>query len=256
MSDPPLPSLEELADLVRRAPLSGDEQPQAARLRTAIEIGREMSGRGDALVERFVSEARSAGMSWTQIGQEFGTSKQAAQQRYGRTPADVGGWPGRWTPRAYDALGRAGEEARRLGHDSIGTEHVLLGLLATDRGLAARVLEDLGVTREAVLGTGCMKPPPQRRPEQECLGVMPRLKQALEYASRLADRLGAGSADTEHMLAGIVAVPGAMAVEVLKRLGVRADHVREALAAELGVEADRLTPAHRRRRRRLLAKAS
>jgi ATP-dependent Clp protease ATP-binding subunit ClpA len=85
---------------------------------------------------------------------------------------------------------------------------------------------------------------------------MPRLKQAMEYAWRLAERLGVGSADTEHLLAGVVAVPGAMAIEILKRLGVRPEDVREALAAELDVDADRLVFAHRRRRRRLLAKAS
>jgi hypothetical protein len=251
-----LPSLDELTALVHAAARSGDEEPRAARLRAAVAVGQELTARGDALIERFVSDARAAGMSWTQIGEEFGTSKQAAQQRYGRGAVDTGSWPGRWTPSAYDALVRAGDEARDLGHGYIGTEHVLLGVLATDRGVAARVLADLGVDREAVLGTDCMSHRPPRLPEQDCLEVMPRLKQALEHASRLAERLGTGSADTEHLLAGILAVPGAMAIEILRRLGVRADKVRGALAAELGVDADRLAPPHRRRRRRLLAKAS
>jgi len=250
-----LPSLDELTALVDGAARSGDEEPRAATLRAAIAIGRDLTARGDALIERFVSDARAAGMSWTEIGQAFGTSKQAAQQRYGRGAVATAAWPGRWTPGAYEALVRAGEEARDLGHDYIGTEHVLLGLLATEGGLAFRALRDLGVDRDAVLATDCMSHRPPRRPEPACLGVMPRLKQALEQASRLAERLGAGSADTEHLLAGIVAVPGAMAVEILRRLGVRADDVLEALAAELGIEADRLAPPHRRRRRRLLAKA-
>jgi hypothetical protein len=256
MPDARLPSVDELAALVQARARSVDEQPQAARLRTAIEIGRELTGSGDALVERFVSEARAAGLSWTQIGQQFGTSKQAAQKRYGPGPADEGSWPGRWRPRAYDALNRAAEDARELGHDYIGTEHALLGLLATEAGLATHVLGDLGVTREAVLATSCMTPAPPERRQQDCVGVMPRLKQAMEYAWRLAERLDAGPADTEHLLAGIVAVPGAMAIEILKRLGVRADDVREALAQELDVDADRLVFAQRRRRRRLLAKAS
>jgi Clp amino terminal domain, pathogenicity island component len=256
MADARLPSLDELAALVQAEARPVDELPQAARLRTAIEIGRELAGSGDALVERFVREARAAGLSWTQIGQEFGTSKQAAQKRYGPGPAEEGGWPGRWTPGAHDALNRAGEAARELGHDYIGTEHALLGLLAPEAGLSAHVLADLGVTREAVLATSCMKPGSPERRQQDCLGVMPRLKQAMEYAWRIAERLGAGTADTEHLLAGIVAVPGAMAIEILKRLGVRADDVREALGAELDVEAERLVFARRRRRRRLLAKAS
>lgn len=256
MPDARLPSLDELAALVREGTRSGDEQPAAARLRTAIEIGRELTASGDALVERFVSEARAAGLTWTQIGQEFGTSKQAAQKRYGPGPADEGAWPGRWAPRAHDALNRAGEAARDLGHDYVGTEHALLALLAPEAGLASHVLADLGVTRERVLATSCMKAGPPQRHRQDCLGVMPRLKQAMEYAWRLAERLGVGSADTEHLLAGVVAVPGAMAIEILKRLGVRPEDVREALAAELDVDADRLVFAHRRRRRRLLAKAS
>jgi hypothetical protein len=256
MPDAPLPSVDELAALVQAGARLVDEEPQAARLRVAIEIGRELSDSGDALVERFVSEARAAGLSWTQIGQQFGTSKQAAQKRYGPAPADQGAWPGRWTPGAHDALNRAGEEARELGHDYIGTEHALLALLATEAGLAAGVLAELGVTREAVLATSCMKPGPPQQRQQDCLGVMPRLKQAMEHAWRIAERLGAGTADTEHLLAGIVAVPGAMAIEILKRVGVRAGDVRSGLAAELDVEAERLVLEHRRRRRRLLAKAT
>jgi hypothetical protein len=255
MSRAQLPSVDDLARLVAADAQSVDERQHAARLRVAIEIGQELTGRGDALVERFVSEARAAGLSWTQIGEQFGTSKQAAQKRYGPGPADEAGWPGRWTPAAHDALHRAGEEARELGHDYIGTEHALLGLMATGAGLAAYVLADLGVTREAVLATSCMESRAPQPRQQDCLGVMPRLKQALEYASRIAERLGPGAADTEHVLAGIVAVPGAMAIEILKRVGVRADDVRLALATELDVDAARLVVV-RRRRRRLLAKAS
>jgi hypothetical protein len=81
---------------------------------------------------------------------------------------------------------------------------------------------------------------------------MPRLKQALEHTRRIADRLDARLADTEHLLAGIVAVPDSMAVEILRRLGVRDTDVLAALAGRLAVEPQRLgTP--RRRRRRLLA---
>jgi|SRR5215211_696111 len=254
MSGARLPSLDDLVAHVQ-ARASVDEQPQLTQLRIAIEIGLELSGSGDALVERFVSEARAAGLSWAQIGEQFGTSKQAAQKRYGPEPVYEGGWPGRWSPRAHDALNRAGEEARRLGHDYVGTEHALLALLATEAGLAAHVLADLGVTREGMLATSCMKPGSPTQPQEDCLGVMPRLKQALEHACRIADRLGAGTADTQHVLAGVVAVPGAMAIEILKRLGVRVEDVRAALAAELDVEPDRLAVA-RRRRRRLLAKAS
>src|SRR5919109_4222360 len=198
MPDARLPSLDELAALVQEEARTADEEPHAVRLRAAIEIGGELAGRGDALVERFVTEARAAGLSWTQIGQEFGTSKQAAQKRFGPEPTDEGSWPGRWTPGAHDALNRAGEAARELGHNYIGTEHALLGLLAPEAGASSPVVADLGVTREAVLGTSCMKPGPSERRQQDCLGVMPRLKQAMEYAWRIAERLGARPPDTRE----------------------------------------------------------
>jgi hypothetical protein len=66
--------------------------------------------------------------------------------------------------------------------------------------------------------------------------------------SRIADGLGHRLPDTEHLLAGILTVPGALAIEILKRLGVSADDIRAALAARLGIEAERLVLTRRRRR--------
>jgi hypothetical protein len=252
MADARLPSLDELAALVQARADPIDEQPQSARLRIAIEIGRELSGAGDALIERFVSEARAAEVSWTQIGQQFGTSKQAAQKRYGAGAGEEGSWPGPWAPEAHRALTRAREDALELGHNYVGTEHVLLGLLATKGGLASQVLADLGVTREAVLATSCMNPVGPLEPRQDdCVAVMPRLKQAMEHAMHIARELGHGIPDTEHLLAGIVTVPDALAIEILRRIGVGADDVRAALAARLDIDAERLGVTRRRRRRRL-----
>ena len=83
---------------------------------------------------------------------------------------------------------------------------------------------------------------------------MPRLKQAFEHSRRIADGLEAGDTDTEHLLAGIVAVRDSMAVEILRRLKVSPDDIRRALAERLDVDPQRLdAPRRRRRRRRLLA---
>jgi hypothetical protein len=236
-----LPSVDELADLVsERAP----EPVAAARLHAAIELGRDLTDTGDALIERFVSEARAADLSWTEIGQLFGTSKQAAQKRYGAATATDGRWPGRWTPAAHDALNGAGELARELGHDAVGTEHALVALLATD-GAAAHVLADLGITRSRVLAR---LPGPRGRGLDDCVGVMPRFKQALEHSRRIADGLGHRVAGTEHLLAGILAVPDALAVEILDTLGVSADDARATLAERLQVDARRLRAPRRRRR--------
>jgi ATP-dependent Clp protease ATP-binding subunit ClpC len=178
-------------------------------------------------------------------------NEQAVQKRYGAAVDDLGRWPGRWTPDANDALDRAGGEARRLGHSYVGTEHVVLALVTAERGIAGEVLRLLGVSRERMLATSCMRAGADQHEPQEPLSVMPRLKQALERGRHAADGLGARRADTEHLLAGILAVPDSMAVEILRRLGVSADDVRTALAGRLDVDPQRLG-ARRRRRRRLL----
>jgi hypothetical protein len=247
MSEHELASVDELAQQV-----CGREELPAARLRAAIALGRELSDTGDALIERFVAEARAAELSWTEIGRLFGTSKQAAQKRYGAAASDVGPWAGRGAPTVRQVLEQAGQHARELGHNYVGTEHALFVLVGLD-DLAAQVLAELGITRERLLSQ--LGPVIDPRPyEQLC--VMPRLKQALEHARQIADDLGYRDPSTEQVLAGIVAVPDSMAVRMLACLGVSADDVRAALAARLGIDASRLIVARRRRRRRLLAKTS
>jgi Clp amino terminal domain, pathogenicity island component len=251
MDEARLPTIDELVAIVDAR---AADAPPATRLQVAIDLGRQLTDLGDILIGRFVSHAREAGLSWTEIGQLFGTSKQAVQQRYGAALVESGGWPGRWTPTAGGTLNRAAAGARELGYDYVGTEHALLALVSAERGVAATVLADLGVTRESILATSCMQPNPDAPTQHDCLAVMPRYKQALEHSRRIADRLGAHRADTEHLLAGIVAVPDSMAVEILRRLKVSADDVRRALAKHLDLDPQQLGAA-RRRRRRLLAGA-
>jgi hypothetical protein len=250
MDERRLPSIEQLVILVEGR---AAEQPPAMRLHAAIELGRELTDLSDALIGRFVGQARDAGLSWTEIGQLFGTSKQAVQQRFGPTVTEPGAWPGRWSPAASDALDRSGEEAMDLGHDYVGTEHALLAVASADRGVAAEVLAELGVTRERMLATSCLQARPDDRGRLECRSVMPRYKQALEHSRRIADGLGVSVADTEHLLAGIVAVPDSMAVEILRRLKVSPGDVRDALAVRLEVDPKRLGARSRRRRRPLAA---
>jgi ATP-dependent Clp protease ATP-binding subunit ClpC len=180
-------------------------------------------------------------MSWTEI--------------YGAAGDELGRWLKGWTADAQDGLARAGREARDLGHDYVGTEHALLALVSAERGVAATVLRELGVTRERMLATSCMQAGANRRSPQERLSIMPRLKQALEHGRRIADGLDARLADTEHLLAGIVAVPDSMAVEVLRRLGISVADVRTALAERLDVEPQRFgAPSRRRRRLRVVSR--
>jgi Clp amino terminal domain, pathogenicity island component len=243
--------LQTIDELVALVESRAAEQPGVARLQAAIGVGCELADLGDALIGRFVAEAREAGLSWTEIGQLFGTSKQAAQQRYGAAVTEPGTWPGRWTPAAREALNRAGEEARALGHEYVGTEHALLALVSAERGVAAEVLRGFGVSRERMLATTCMRAGVGEPTQRDCLPLMPRFKQALEHSRRIADGVGAEVADVEHLLAGILAVPDSMAVEILRRTKAPADAVRDVLAERLGVDSQRLGIRPRRRRRLL-----
>src|ERR687888_1114000 len=101
MAEDHLPTIEALAASVRDR--AGGQEP-AARLREAIDIGRELTDLSDELIGRFVADARASGLSWTEVGQAFGTSKQAVQKRYGGAADALRRWPGRWTPAANDAL--------------------------------------------------------------------------------------------------------------------------------------------------------
>jgi ATP-dependent Clp protease ATP-binding subunit ClpC len=154
-------------------------------------------------------------------------------------PPDDRRWPGRWAPAARHALEQASEQACQLGHRYVGTEHVLLGLTAAQDGLACHVLDDLGVTRERIRAQDCVAATGEPRP-YDALGVQPRLRQAIEHSARIAEGLGHRVANTEHLLAGILAVPDALALEILNRLAVRPDAVLQALARRLDIDVQRL----------------
>ena len=131
----------------------------------------------------------------------------------------------RFTERARQVVVLAQEEARTLKHNYIGTEHILLGLLREEEGLAARVLESLDITVERVraqvvriVGSG----------EEVTSGQIPftpRAKKVLELALREALSLGHNYIGTEHVLLALVRGDGA-AHDVLVGRGVRLDVAR------------------------------
>ena len=130
----------------------------------------------------------------------------------------------RFTDRARRTVTLAQEEARGLGHNYLGTEHLLLGLLAEQQGLAWRVLDHLGVSAsaargqvEAIIGQGHRSP-------AEPIPFTPRSKKVLELARREAKRLGHGYVGTEHLLLGLVREGEGVAAQILATLG--ADRAR------------------------------
>ena len=152
------------------------------------------------------------------------------------------------TDRAYRAVTIAEAEAAGLRHNYTGTEHLLLGLLGIDDGIAAKVLTRLGVSAPAVRSEieqiiGCGPAPPAGQPP-----FTPRSKKVLDLAHREAKQLGHNYVGTEHLLLGLVREGAGVAAQILSRLGADRAAIVEALMPVLS-GAD---PACRDQRRSLL----
>jgi ATP-dependent Clp protease ATP-binding subunit ClpA len=139
----------------------------------------------------------------------------------------------RFTDQSRRAIVLAQEEARRLNHDHIGTEHVLAGLLREERGAAAPVLEASGVTLDAVRERIVALTGPGQEPPRGHVAFTPRAKKSLEIALREAARLGR-HIGTGHLLLGLIEQGDCMAVQVLGALGVDLLAFRARAIAETG----------------------
>jgi len=131
----------------------------------------------------------------------------------------------RFTQRARRVLSLAHQEAERMRHNYIGTEHLLLGLIREEGGVAGRVLRELGLEAERVqeiverlTGTG------QYRGGK--LDLSPGTQQVLEYAVEEARRMGHHYIGTEHLLLGLVRYGEGVAIDVLRKLGVTPEQIR------------------------------
>ena len=133
----------------------------------------------------------------------------------------------RFTDRARRVVVLAQEEARMLGHNYIGTEHILLGLLHESEGVAAKTLESLGIRLEAVrqqveeiIGQG------QQAPSGH-IPFTPRAKTVLQHSLREALELGHNYIGTEHILLGLIREGDGVAAQVLVKLGADLNRVRQ-----------------------------
>lgn len=132
----------------------------------------------------------------------------------------------RFTQRARRVLSLAQEEAERLQHNYIGTEHLLLGLMREDGGVAGRVLRDLGLDQRRVEELVERLTRASARTSATQLDLSPGTKKVLELAVDEARRMGHHYIGTEHLLLGLVRQSEGVAIEVLKRLGVSPEEVR------------------------------
>jgi ATP-dependent Clp protease ATP-binding subunit ClpA len=156
----------------------------------------------------------------------------------------------RFTERARKVVVLAQEEARSFEHRHIGTEHLLLGLLRVEEGLAACVLTTLGITVDAVrekvaqlVGDGDEAPHGQ-------IPFTPRAKKVLELSLREAIAVGHNYIGTEHILLGLVRENDGVAARVLLELGADSQRVRDEVLGALGEVGPVPTPGRARRWRR------
>src|SRR5665648_952748 len=133
----------------------------------------------------------------------------------------------RFTDRARRVVVLAQEEARMLNHNYIGTEHILLGLIHEGEGVAAKSLENLGISLDAVreqvqeiIGQG------QQAPSGH-IPFTPRAKKVLELSLREALQLGHNYIGTEHILLGLIREGEGVAAQVLQQLGAELQKVRQ-----------------------------
>ncbi len=132
----------------------------------------------------------------------------------------------RFTQRARRVLSLAQEEAERLRHNYIGTEHLLLGLLREEGGVAGRVLRDLGLEQRRVEELVEELTRATARTTATTAELSPGTKRVLELAVDEARRMGHHYIGTEHLLLGLVRQSEGVAIDVLKRLGVSPEEVR------------------------------
>ncbi len=132
----------------------------------------------------------------------------------------------RFTQRARRVLSLAQEEAERFRHNTIGTEHLLLGLMREEGGVAGRVLRDLGLEQRRIEELVERLTRASSRSGTGQIDLSPGTKRVLELAVDEARRLGHHYIGTEHLLLGLVRQTEGVAIEVLKRLGVSPEEVR------------------------------
>ncbi|UOY91450.1 ATP-dependent protease ATP-binding subunit ClpC [Ectobacillus sp. JY-23] len=140
---------------------------------------------------------------------------------------------GRFTERAQKVLALSQEEAIRIGHNNIGTEHILLGLVREGEGIAAKALVALGLSPEkiqkeveALIGRGT--------DTTQTVHYTPRAKKVIELSMDEARKLGHSYVGTEHILLGLIREGEGVAARVLNNLGVSLNKARQQVLQLLG----------------------
>lgn len=139
----------------------------------------------------------------------------------------------RFTDDAQRVLSFAQEAALELGHDYVGTEHVLIGLIKVKNGVAAKALNELGLSAETIIedveehiGRGNKK--------VSSVYMTPRVKHVLELAVEVANHMNHNYVGTEHILLGLLSDGGGVAVGILRNHNIRANDIVDTIRTILG----------------------
>lgn len=218
----PTPNLQDLVQSVRNEVPDDDLLGQLSK---AAEYSTNLNTLGDRLLDHFVFQCRQAGMSWAELSGALGVSKQAAHKRFTHWSPNFN----RFTDKAQAVGENSVRNAAKLGHTTIGTEHILLALFEPDDSLAALALRQLGVQREAVLEQLLQRRPANDRETQGAIPFTPYAKEALRAALDEALDLNHNYIGTEHLLLAVIRDPAYGAAEILSALGQDREAVRSTL---------------------------
>lgn len=216
-------------ELVEAVAAEADSRDPLELLEAAVGVAGRVGEMADGMVDHYVGAARAAGLSWTVIGERLGVSKQAARQRFSARLESNGSLltveeqlPAQ-APRLMACLevARAAAEAE---DSAPGTQHLLLGLLHV--GVAANVLDRLGVTRDAVRAASALLLTARDEDGHRVVGDGEGESAAMA-ARRFAASRGQDVTRTEHLLMVIALDPGTSARRVLDHLGVEPARVKK-----------------------------
>lgn len=196
----------------------------------------------DVTEREIVRRALRAGASWSQIARALGVTKQAAHRKYRHLFEEMrdespGASPLQLTPEARRSIEFAREEARRFGQPSVGTEHILLGILRCQDSTAFKALHAEGVTLKAArrsLQTTMPGLPPSAPPalDEDPEAVSAHARRILEGSRREAVRRGDGHIGVEHMLLALLSDSRNGAVQTLEQLRTTPARIRRRLDRE------------------------
>jgi Clp amino terminal domain, pathogenicity island component len=223
----PAVRLDDLIDAI------ADAHPEPLdRLTNAVVLAEHLGEVADSLIGHFVDRARRDGASWSEIGRSMGVTKQAAQKRFvvrgesGADPLDPSQGFSRFTDEARAVVVTAQERAREAGNDSITVGHLVIALVADPHSAAARAVTAQGASLDDVTRTASATLPPAAATVPDLIPFDAHARAALERTFAEAQRLGAETIGSEHLLLAILAVEdrtGVLAGLGVDRAAVEAD---------------------------------